>query len=147
MPGIKLIIERGVSEKPVTSTNLLDNKYLLDEAARSVFKGLSLILDFYADVDMLSSVLSDRLAADYLGRNGSPNSSPIRAMSRGGRGLPIPMANEQLATAYRNGSPLRSRSRSPSNSPSRSPTKLTNHSPRPYQEVSSGPFSQLVPLE
>ena len=141
MPGIKLIIERGVSEKPLSHTKLLENKYLLDEAARSVFKGLLLIADFYADVDLLSSVMSEQITQGYFSKTASPSSSPIRAISRGGRGLPLAVHNEQLANAYRNGSPLRQRSKSPSQSPSRSPSKHTFQSPQPYQEATTGPFS------
>jgi hypothetical protein len=77
LPGIKLILERGISEAPMSSVKVMENKYLLDEAARSIYKGLSLVCDFFTDVDMLSSILADRISVTYFGKS-QASTSPIR---------------------------------------------------------------------
>jgi hypothetical protein len=53
-----MILERGITEIPQTTHAIKENKILLDEASRAIYKGLALISDFLGDVDQLADILS-----------------------------------------------------------------------------------------
>ena len=111
MPGIKLILERGISEQPQSSMQIRENKYLLDEAARSIYKGLNLLSEHMTDMDQLSSLLADKVTMRFFGAvDPSANPSPMRQVSRGGRGLPMPKHTHNKPSCCED----HSRSRSPS---------------------------------